>query len=67
MICTKNLDGAHNRGHKQTDLIIMDFAKAFDKVHVPYRRLAYEPRYEKTCLCLMRTNKMQISLRICAV
>ena len=21
-----------NRGHKQTDLIIMDFAKAFDKV-----------------------------------
>ena len=28
----ENLDGAHNRGHKQTDLIIMDFAKAFDKV-----------------------------------
>ena len=27
-----NLDGAVNRGHKQTDLIIMDFAKAFDKV-----------------------------------
>ena len=27
-----NLDGAMNRGHKQTDLIIMDFAKAFDKV-----------------------------------
>ena len=26
-----------NRGHKQTDLIIMDFAKAFDKV--PHRRL----------------------------
>ena len=25
----ENLDGAHNRGHKQTDLIIMDFAKAF--------------------------------------
>ena len=22
-----------NRGHKQTDLIIMDFAKAFDKFH----------------------------------
>ena len=22
-----------NHGHKQTDLIIMDFAKAFDKVH----------------------------------
>ena len=30
-----NLDGAVNRGHKQTDLIIMDFAKAFDKV--PHR------------------------------
>ena len=24
----RNLDGAMNRGHKQTDLIIMDFAKA---------------------------------------
>ena len=32
-----NLDGAVNRGHTQTDLIIMDFAKAFDKV--PHRRL----------------------------
>ena len=27
-----NLDGAMNRGYKQTDLITMDFAKAFDKV-----------------------------------
>ena len=27
-----NQDGAVNRGHKQTDLVIMDFAKAFDKV-----------------------------------
>ena len=27
-----NLDGAVNRGHKQIDLIIMNFAKAFDKV-----------------------------------
>ena len=26
-----NLDGAVNRGHKQTDLIIMDFAKAFKR------------------------------------
>ena len=26
-----NLDGAINRHHKQTVLIIMDFAKAFDK------------------------------------
>ena len=31
-----NLDGAMNHGHKQTDLIIMGFAKAFDKV--PHRR-----------------------------
>ena len=29
-----------NRGHKQTDLIIMDFAKAFDKV--PHRRLLHK-------------------------
>ena len=27
-----NLDGAQDRGQKQTDVIIMDFAKAFDKV-----------------------------------
>ena len=39
----ENLDGAHNSVHKQTDLIIMDFAKAFDKV--PYRRLAYKVEY----------------------
>ena len=26
-----NLDGVRSRGHTQTDLIIMDFAKAFDK------------------------------------
>ena len=32
-----NLDAAVNRGHSQTDLIKMDFAKAFDKV--PHRRL----------------------------
>ena len=35
-----NLDGAVNRGHKQTDLIIMDFAKTFDKV--PHRRLLHK-------------------------
>ena len=35
-----NLDGAINRGHMQTDLIIMDFAKAFDKV--PHRRLLHK-------------------------
>ena len=32
-----------NRGHKQTDLIIMDFAKAFDKV--PHRRLFHKLKY----------------------
>ena len=35
-----NLDRALNRGHRQTDVIIMDFAKAFDKV--PHRRLLYK-------------------------
>ena len=38
-----NLDGAVNRGHKQTDLIIMGFAKAFDKV--PHRRLLHKLEY----------------------
>ena len=32
-----------NRGHKQTDLIIMDFAMAFDKV--PHRRLLHKLEY----------------------
>ena len=36
----KTLDGAVNRGHTQTDLIIKDFAKAFDKV--PHRRLLHK-------------------------
>ena len=35
-----NLDGAVNRGHMQTILIIMDFAKACDKV--PHRRLLHK-------------------------
>ena len=35
-----NLDGAMNQGHRHTDLIIMDFAKAFDKV--PHRRLLHK-------------------------
>ena len=35
-----NLNGARDRGQKQTDVIIMDFAKAFDKV--PHRRLLYK-------------------------
>ena len=34
------LDGARDRGQKQTDVIIMDFAKAFDKV--PHRMLLYK-------------------------
>ena len=32
-----------NGGHKQTDLIIMNFAKAFDKV--PHRRLLHKLDY----------------------
>ena len=39
-----NLDEAVNRGHKQTDLIIKDFASAFDKV--PHRRLLHKLDYE---------------------
>ena len=38
-----NLDGVVNRGHKQTDLIIMDFARAFDKV--PHRRPLHKLEY----------------------
>ena len=32
-----------NQGHKQTDFIVMDFAKAFDKV--PHRRLLHKLDY----------------------
>ena len=38
-----NLDRAQNRGHRQTDVIIMDFAKAFGKV--PHKRLLYKLQY----------------------
>ena len=38
-----NLDHALNSDQKQTDVIIMDFAKAFDKV--PHRRLLYKLEY----------------------
>ena len=38
-----NLDGAVNRGDKQTDLIMIDFTKAFDKV--PHRRLLHKLDY----------------------
>ena len=37
------VDGAVNRGHKQTVFIIMDFAKVFDKV--PHRRLLNKLEY----------------------
>ena len=39
-VSTCNLDWAVNRGHKQTDMIVMDFAWAFDKV--PHKRLLYK-------------------------
>ena len=35
-----NLDRAVSRGHRQTDVIVMDFAKAFDKA--PHKRLLYK-------------------------
>ena len=38
-----NLDRALNRDHRQADVIIMDFAKAFDKV--PHKRLLYKLHY----------------------
>ena len=38
-------DSALNRGHKQTDVIIMDFSKAFG--NVPHRRLLYKIDYYK--------------------
>ena len=38
-----NLDRALNRNHRQTDVIIMDFAKAFDKA--PHRMLLYKLDY----------------------
>ena len=41
---TSNLDGAVNHhGHKQTNSIIIDFAKAFDRV--PHRRLLHKLDY----------------------
>ena len=46
-----NLDGALNPDQKQTDVIIMDFAKAFDKV--PHRR----PLYKLDCYSETLTPK----------
>ena len=43
MVWLSNRDRALNRNHRQTDVIIMDFAKAFDKV--PHRRLLYKLDY----------------------
>ena len=43
LVRISNLDGAMNWGHKQTDLVIMDFAKAFHKV--PHRRLLHKLDY----------------------
>ena len=40
---TSNLDGAVNRGHQKTDLIIMKLAKAIDKV--PHGRLFQNLEY----------------------
>ena len=38
-----HLERVLNRNHRRTDVIIMDFAKAFDKV--PHRRLLYKLDY----------------------
>ena len=40
---TLNLDRGNNKGHKQTDVIVMDFAKAFDKV--PHKRLLHKLKH----------------------
>ena len=39
-----NLDGAANRGQKQTNIIVMDFAKAFGNL-VAHRKLLYKLDY----------------------
>ena len=52
-----NLDGAVNRRHKQTDFIIMDFAKAFDKVphssngqwHAHIENIRCYKKYQASC------------------
>ena len=41
--CVHDIISNLNRGHKQRDLITMDFAKAFDKV--PKRRLLHKLDY----------------------
>lgn len=35
-----DIDGAFSGVHKQTDAIVMDFAKSFDRV--PHKRLLYK-------------------------
>ena len=52
-----NPDCARDRGHKQTGVIIVDFAKAFNKV--PHRRLFYElDNYGISSLLSGRSQKM---------
>ena len=36
-----NIDDALNHGHKQTNVITMDFANAFDKVSQTVKKLDY--------------------------
>ena len=40
LVQVSNLDGAQNRCHKQTNVIIIDFTKVFD--NVPHKRLLYK-------------------------
>ena len=46
LVRVSNLDRSLNRSHRQTDVIIMDFDKAFDKVQ--HRRLLYKRDYYGT-------------------
>ena len=55
-----NLDGAVNRGHKQTDLIIMDFAKACDKV--PHRRLLHKG---SLTLAMGKCLRFSVKIKVC--
>ena len=51
-----HLDGAVNRRHKLTDLIIMDFAKAFENVSI--MGLEDPPKIESTLGSLGALNKL---------
>ena len=63
-----NLDGAVNHGHKQTDLIILDFAKDVDTV--PHRRLLNKLDFygirgsiEKWVISLLSGRTQQVDFR----